>query len=271
MCADCPCPICHCAHYNPLGVTGKKDVKNKPVINPVGGKMECELQPSVTGRGRSSSRGLCSICGQVTGRGLSHPCRPGDVKVVKQGNVDRAQSLEINTKRRRKRNLSLLLGKEEDDAQEQIVSEALSRISKRKGTKFRLKLMEGGGVCGQGKDVSIGPHEEKVSVMLIEVFQDIKKCLNESRKKMEEMCQIMRKNKVKMTPNFRKKLREIDHLLDNEYVTLKVYMTETVTVEEMEDSTEARKTKTQRKTVSVKKDLTILKDPKGFISRLIEE
>ena len=103
------------------------------------------------------------------------------------------------------------------------------------------------------------------------MFSEIKKSLVLSKKKMEEMCQILRKNKVKMTPNVRKKVREIDHLLDNEYVTLKVYMTETVTVEEMEDSTEARKTKTQRKTVSVKKDLTILKDPKGFISRLIEE
>ena len=90
VCAECPCPICHCAHYNPLGITGKKDVKNKPVINPDGGKMECETQPPVTGRGRSSSRGLCSICGQVTGRGLSHPCRPGDLKMVKQGNVDQA-------------------------------------------------------------------------------------------------------------------------------------------------------------------------------------
>ena len=133
MCAECPCPICHCVHYNPLGVTGKKDIKNKPVINPNGGKIECERQPPVTGRGRSSSRGLCSICGQVTGRGLSHPCRPGDLKMVKQGNVDRARSLVRNTKTRRKRNLSLLLGKEEDSAQEQIISNALSRIAKRKG------------------------------------------------------------------------------------------------------------------------------------------
>ena len=67
----------------PISITGKKDVKNKPVINPDGGKMECETQPPVTGRGRSSSRGLCSICGQVAGRGLSHPCRPGDLKIVK--------------------------------------------------------------------------------------------------------------------------------------------------------------------------------------------
>ena len=102
VCAECPCPICHCAHYNPLGITGKKDVKNKPVINPDGGKMECETQPPVTGRGRSSSRGLCSICEQVTGCGSAHPCRPGDLKMVKQGNVDQPQSLVRNTKTRKR-------------------------------------------------------------------------------------------------------------------------------------------------------------------------
>ena len=62
----------------------------------------------------------------------------------------------------------------------------------------------------------ISPQKKNVSIMPIEVFQEIKKCLNESKKKMEEMCQILRKNKVKMTPNVGTKLREIDHILDNE-------------------------------------------------------
>ena len=52
--------------------------------------------------------------------------------------------------------MSLLLGKEEDSVQEQIVSDALSRIAERKGAKFWLKLLEGGGVSGQGKDVRTG-------------------------------------------------------------------------------------------------------------------
>ena len=41
----------------------------------------------------------------------------------------------------------------------------------------------------------------------------------------------MRKYKVKMAPNVREKLREIDHLLDQHYITLRVKTTETVTVE----------------------------------------
>ena len=116
----------------------------------------------------------------------------------------------------------------------------------------------------------IGLQEKNVSIMPIEVFQEIKKCLNESKKKMEKMCQILRRNKVKMTPNIQTKLREIDHLLIDKYVTLKVNMPETVTVESKEDSTETNTTK-QRMKISVEKDLTIYKDPKGFISRLIDK
>ena len=34
-----------------------------------------------------------------------------------------------------------------------------------------------------------------------------------------------------MTPNVRKQLQEIDHLLDNDYVTIRMNFTETVTVD----------------------------------------
>ena len=50
--------------------------------------------------------------------------------------MDRARSLSPPTKNRRKRNLSVLLGKEEERAQEQIVSEALARIEKWTGQNF---------------------------------------------------------------------------------------------------------------------------------------
>ena len=89
------------------------------------------------------------------------------------------------------------MGREEEDAQEQIVSGALSRIAMRKGAKFRLKQMEGGGVSGQGKEVTVGAAPEPDSIMPIEVFQEVKKSLCQSKKKMEEICQILRRNKVK--------------------------------------------------------------------------
>ena len=58
---------------------------------------------------------------------------------------------------------------------------------------------------------------------------------------MEEMCQIVREYKMKMIPYVRKKLRQIVHLLDSENVTLKVDITETVMVEDKDDSTETKR------------------------------
>ena len=43
------------------------------------------------------------------------------------------------------------MGREGDEAQEQIVSGALTRIAESKGVIFRLKNMDGGGLGGQGK------------------------------------------------------------------------------------------------------------------------
>ena len=79
VCAECPCPICHCAHYNPLGITGKKDIKNKPVINSDDGKMECERDCEVKcPKPRDyltywSKQNLCLIFCQV--RHLSFPLK----------------------------------------------------------------------------------------------------------------------------------------------------------------------------------------------------
>ena len=89
----------------------------------------------------------------------------------------------------------------------------------------------------------------------------------------------MRKYKVKMTPNVRDKLRDIDHLLDQHYITLRVKATETVTVEVDKDitvETRGRKRsklgpRTERKEVSVERDITILQNPKGFIDSLIQK
>ena len=84
----------------------------------------------------------------------------------------------------------------------------------RKGAKFRLKQMDGGGVSGQGKEVTVGAALEPDSIMPIEVFQEVKKSLCQSKKKMEELCQILRRNRVKLTPIVRSKLKDIDNFLD---------------------------------------------------------
>ena len=167
-----------------------------------------------------------------------------------------------------------MVGREGEEAQEQIVSGALSRIAERKGVKFRLKQMEGGGMSGEGKEVTVGAAPVCETILPIEVFQEVKKALNESKKKMEELCQILRKAKVKMTPNVKAKLKEIDNLLEDEYTTVRLKMTKTVTVEVDEDEekkAKRKKKKTERKTVEVERDLTILKDPVMFIKRMMKE
>ena len=92
---------------------------------------------------------------------------------------------------------------------------------------------------------------------------------------MEELCQILRRNKVKLTPNVRSKLKEIDHLLDEEYVTVRINMKKTVTVEVEVGRTNLKrgqeKKKTERKLIEVERDLTILKDPIRFISQLVQD
>ena len=43
--AECPCPLCRCAKFNPIGVEGANEVVWRPVVNPSGGQMDCEIQP----------------------------------------------------------------------------------------------------------------------------------------------------------------------------------------------------------------------------------
>ena len=59
-CQPCPCPMCHFAHYNPKGKTGKKDIMNNPKISTEGGKMKRELQPTLKQSGMGC--GLYLIC-----------------------------------------------------------------------------------------------------------------------------------------------------------------------------------------------------------------
>ena len=69
---------------------------------------------------------------------------------------------------------------------------------------------------------------------------------------MEEHCQILRKHKVKMTPNVKTKLREIDHLLDEEYTTIRINMEKKMTIlDENEDG--KKKTKTVRTLIKGRK------------------
>ena len=89
----------------------------------------------------------------------------------------------------------------------------------RKGNTLRLKEIGPGGKAGLGKVITMGVKEtDQTPVLPAEVFSEIKKTLVLRK----QLCQVLRKNKVKMEKNVRQKLQDIDHLLDSEYETVKV-------------------------------------------------
>ena len=249
---------------------------NNPKISTEGGKMECELQPTLKQSGMGC--GLCLICGQMTGRGLSHPCTVKNQRIAKH--VGRSRSMAQNSvQNRKKRNLSVLVGREKNEAVEQIVGKALKNIAARKGKNFRLRQMEGGGFEGKGEEIEIGSGTSDTTVLPVQIFQEVKKSLNLGKSKMQELCKIIRRHKVKMAPNVRIELREIDHLLDKEYMTLRVKVVKKGVLE-IEDNSMQRKRNKKLKTsktierdsmIKVERDITILKDTKSFVSRLIQE
>ena len=159
---------------------------------------------------------------------------------------------------RRKKKKSVLVGGEADDAQEQIVSSALQRVVENKGKNFRLKSATGGGFKGESEEIVIGKKAEKIAILPIEVFTEIKKSLVLSKKKMEEICNILRIFKVKMTPNVREKLKDIDHLLDKEYETIRIKVKETETVE-VEEAEKNKSGKKKQKTGKVKNEMKLLR------------
>ena len=46
-CKECECPMCRLAHYNRIGVVGSRSATLNPVINTLGGPMDCKVQPKV--------------------------------------------------------------------------------------------------------------------------------------------------------------------------------------------------------------------------------
>ena len=117
--------------------------------------------------------------------------------------------------------MSLLVGKESEEAQEQIVSHTIQTIIERKGEKsFRLKLMEGGGSKGMGEEICMGERKEEATILPLQVFQEVKKSLVLSKQKMTELCSILWQNRVRIEPRIWEKLAETDHLLDSDYKTI---------------------------------------------------
>ena len=72
VCSQCNCLMCRCAHFNAVGNTGSRKITTKPVVNPTGEPMECQVQPPVMDKGIRGRRGhpahKPSICLSACGR-----------------------------------------------------------------------------------------------------------------------------------------------------------------------------------------------------------
>ena len=168
---DCPCLICRCVKFNPIGVGGPKDIVSAPIVNVVGEKMECEIQPKVTQKGTS----ICPICMQICGPGIQHGCSIKEQQLVKMGRHPRGRSTQRSTQKKCKHNLSEMVGIESIEAQEQITSDVIKQIIKKKGDTFRLKLSKGGGKEGMGTEMKVGGNKNEYHPLPIEIFIEIKK------------------------------------------------------------------------------------------------
>ena len=129
---DIPCFIYRLVKFNPIGVIGPKDIVSTPIVNVVGEKMECEIQPKVTQKGTS----ICPICMQICGPGIRHGCSTKEQQLVKMGKHPQGHSTQRSTQKKCKRNLSEMVGRESIVPHEQIMSDIIKQIIKKKGHTF---------------------------------------------------------------------------------------------------------------------------------------
>ena len=129
-----------------------------------------------------------------------------------------------------------------------------------------------------GTEMKVGGNKNEYHPLPIEIFIEIKKNIVKSRRKMESLCHILRRNKVTMTKCIREKLKCNDHRLDDCYETVKIKTQMNITEEVQIDPTVKRRgrktaklTEKVKKTVEEETDLTILKDVSEFLNNLAEE
>ena len=112
---------------------------------------------------------------QICGPGIQHGCSKKEQQLVRIGRRPRGRSTQRSTQKKRKRNLSEMVGRESIEAQEQITSDVIKQIIKKKGDTFRLKLSKGGGKEGMGTEMKVGGNKNEYHPLPIDIFIEIKK------------------------------------------------------------------------------------------------
>jgi hypothetical protein len=179
VCVLSGCPICSLARFNPVGKHGPKAIVEHPIMDPVALVMDAEIQPVVEPVAPATR---CLTCIAPIGPGLPHPhcseSKEGRRKVKKERQKEARRRKVVKEVERRlldnnnynaeeeKRNSRMLKGavarkniirdmllEQSIKAQEQIMSEVLTKMGADKGLKdlFKLKLTRSQG----GRDLEV--------------------------------------------------------------------------------------------------------------------
>ena len=222
------CKICTIAKWTPIG---KKNCSPnlKPKLLPKGEAVD--TVPAI------STKKICTICKQETGRGIPHPCNPNSAK----------------------RNLVDLIAKESTSGQEQVLSMSLKALVNEKGGEPGKELKLTGMMGGNPLCVTVGKSIEKPNPLILSsgLLGRLQKKLNCSERKLLMLARELKPGGVKFEANIREDLQKLSHCLDNFY-----------TVEKLE-FVESKGKNSKKSKVMI--DLVYVTDLKEFVNFVIVE
>ena len=83
-----------------------------------------------------------------------------------------------------------------------------------------------------GENIVIWDTKKEVTILPLQVFQEVKMSLVLSKTKINQLCSILRRNKDCIEPRIHDDIRKIYHLLYSEYETICVKFIHSITTEE---------------------------------------
>ena len=234
------CDICAHVKENPIGQRGKKS----DVVNFVHRSDITTPPPEVAGK-----RGWCEECSQSTGPGLSHPCTPTA----------------------RKKNIANLIEKQPHSDKEVIVGNSLKKLVTSGGDKDKVELAGVGGNRSKLK-VSLGHSEEDMKVKL-STFKKIEKDMDMSRNQTLKLQKILKQD-VPVEKGVREKLREWDHVADDQLVLHKLDDLElkvTATKAKKDDTGKVIEPGVPAHVKTISRDVVAVKDVNDHFDWIVEQ
>ena len=171
-----------------------------------------------------------------------------------------------------------LVSKQEGHAPEQIVAAVIKKIATEKDIPpdgdISLQQVDGGNkLTVKLAAKSNTNYKKKNTDIKATTVANVKKSLNLSERDTEKFCRILRKDKVRVEPNCRSFLKDIDNYLASEYEHVYMEMEVMKTVSTVKKGKKKGKTSIQNKMVVnlETKDVAIVKDTKQYLELVVRE